>query len=119
MIERINYRSLVQKTLRVLAWPKNRIDKTQLHFAGLEAFANYLNVFDMTPGVLNFAPTEFDLAANPGEKRLLPLSFGRFRNIFRDEILGVVEQHAVWLAVCFQNLSAEWIGRVIVNLRDF
>jgi len=69
---------------------------------------------------LNFAPAEPDLALDSEQKRLLALGFGRFRNIFCDKVLRIVEQHSSGLAgrLVFQNFAAERIRRVLVDLRD-
>ncbi len=67
---------------RIVAWPVNRIDKTQFYFPVVEALADYVDVVGMTSGVLNFAPAEADLAIDSEEKRLLALVFSWLGNIF-------------------------------------
>ena len=99
MVERVDYRSFAQKTLRVVARAVNAIHKTQFHFAGFEHLVEKIDVVVMAAGVLDFAPAEFDFAIDSSQERLLALGVGRFRNIFLDQIHRVIEQHAVRFAV--------------------
>ena len=120
MIVGVDRRSLAQKTLRIFARAENGIGKTQFHFFLVETFSNYFDIVGIAAGVLNFAPAEVDLALDSEQKRLLALSFSRFRNIFCDKVLPIVEQHPVRFAGCFvfQDFAAERIRRVLVDLRD-
>src|SRR5207237_9436960 len=47
-----------KQRLGIFAGSVNRVDKPQLHFSFIEAFANYFDVTGMAAGVLNFTPTE-------------------------------------------------------------
>ncbi len=120
MIVGADCRSFVQELLSIFAGPVNRVDKPQLHFSIIEAFANYFDVIGMAAGILDFAPAETDLAIDSEQKCLFSFGLGWFRNVLRGQIHRVIEQHAGRLTglLVFQNLAAERIWRVFVDLGD-
>jgi len=87
----VDRRSLAQKTLRIFARAENGIGKTQFHFFLVETFSNYFDIVGIAAGVLNLAPAEVDLALDSEQKRPLAIGFSRFRNIFCDKVLRIVE----------------------------
>ena len=101
MIVGVDCRSFPQELLNIFAGPVNGVDKPQLHFSFIEAFANYFDVTGMAAGVLNFTPTETDLAIDSEQKCLFSFGLGWFRNVLRGQIHRVVEQHASRLASGF------------------
>ena len=119
VIECIQGRAIFQQCVGGFTGAVSGIEHAQFHFSGGVGAPDDFLIRQLTAGVLNFAPAEFDLAIDALEQRLLGLSFGRLGNIFRDQIHRIIEQHSVWIAVRFQNLSAEWIGGVIVDVGDF
>ncbi|HAK07559.1 MAG TPA: hypothetical protein DCO65_09905, partial [Spartobacteria bacterium] len=69
---------------------------------------------------MNFAPAETDLAIDSEQKCFFFLGFSWLRNIFRDEVHRIIEQHPGRLAVLFvlQNFAAKRVRRVLVDLGE-
>ena len=119
VIKCVQGRSVFQQCVGGFARTVSRIVNAQLHFVRVEGASDDCLIRQFTAGVLNFAPAEFDLAidvraATPAR---VSASVG-FGNFLRDQILRVIEQHSVWIAASFFKISsAEWIWRVIVDVR--
>ena len=90
--------SSTQQCLRIVTWSINRVYKSNFHFVGVECLQDKIDIFFVTAGILNFAPPEADFPLHAADEGRLPLRFGRFRNIFRHQVLRVVQQHPIRLA---------------------
>src|SRR5260370_29130367 len=107
MTESVQGRSLFQKVLRIFSRTKNAINKSNFDFAGLKRLLNKIDIFLVAAGILNFAPAKPDLAIDSAKQRLLAISLGWLRNIFCDQLLGVIEKHPRRFArrFVFQNFA--------------
>ena len=119
MIERVNGASFAQEILRILTGTVDGVNESNFDFSGFECFPDKIDVFFVTAGVLNLAPAEFDLAVDSAQQRFFALAFSGFGDVPRNKVLRVIEQHSIWLAVFFQNLSAKRIRRVLIDSGDF
>src|SRR6059058_6316782 len=90
VIERVEGRSFFQQILRIFTRAKDAINKSNFDFAGLKPLLNKIDIFLVAAGVLNFAPAKPDLAIDSGKQRLLALRLGWLRDIFCDQLLGVI-----------------------------
>src|SRR5438876_6425207 len=107
VIERVEGRSFFQEILRIFTRAKDAINKSNFDFAGLKPLLNKIDIFLVAAGVLNFAPAETDFAIDSSEQRMLALARSGLWNIFRDQVLRVIEKHAVRFArrFVFQNFA--------------
>src|SRR5436190_24004499 len=119
VIERINGGSFAQEILRVLTGTVNGVNDSNFDFSVFECFPDEIDVFFVTAGVLDLTPAKFDLAVDSAQQRLFALGFSGFGDVPRNKVLRVIEQHSIWLAVFFQNLSAKRIRRVLIDSGDF
>ena len=118
MFECVEHRAFLQKIVRVRSWTKTRIHKPDIGFAVRVNLLNKIDIVLVAAGVLNFAPAQTDLALDSGEQCLLAIACSWFGNIFFDKVHRVIEQHSGRFTGRFQNLPAEWVRRVIVDLGD-
>src|SRR5947207_15756097 len=105
MIERVNGASFAQEILRILTGTVDGVNESNFDFSGFECFPDKVDVFFVTPGVLDFAPAKFDLAVDSAQQRLLALAFRGFGDVPRNRILRLIEKHSVGFAVRFYNFS--------------
>ena len=67
MIERVDRRSAAQKILRIFARTVDGVDESNFDFSGFEFFADNVDIFLVTSGILDFAPAEFELAVDSAQ----------------------------------------------------